>query len=234
MGSPSVARGAAIMGRVATFAWNGGQACDGISGSFRMELVAVLPLNQWQVSPGIGGSFTVEYVPGGQLPDGRVSRLCQCAGPHPAGPRALTARGVDRRPRALPAGRDLGGAVLCHHAAAGPASAGPGFPRGDPRHLGYRGEPLWERPPPARVVGSPTPGISAGRLGPGICLVGRAITPGHNDPGRPAGRGLDAAQCGRWHARSAVVRLALAAPGRAPRAGLAALATGPAQRERPG
>ena len=61
MGSPSVARGAATMGRVAAFPWNWWQACDGISGSVRVERVAGLPWNQWQVSPGIGGSFTVEY-----------------------------------------------------------------------------------------------------------------------------------------------------------------------------
>jgi hypothetical protein len=61
MGSPSVARGTATRGRVTAVAWNWWQACDGISGSFRVERVAGLPWNQWQVSPGIGGSFTVEY-----------------------------------------------------------------------------------------------------------------------------------------------------------------------------
>jgi len=61
MGSPSVARGAAPMGRVAAFAWNWWQACYGISGSFRVERVAALPWNLGQVSPGIGGSFDVEY-----------------------------------------------------------------------------------------------------------------------------------------------------------------------------
>jgi hypothetical protein len=46
---------------VAAFAWNGGQACHGISGSFCVERVAGSTWNQWQVSPGIGGSFAVEY-----------------------------------------------------------------------------------------------------------------------------------------------------------------------------
>ena len=53
MGSPGVARGAATMGRLAAFAWNGWQACYGISGSFRVEREAGLPWNHWQVSPGI-------------------------------------------------------------------------------------------------------------------------------------------------------------------------------------
>ena len=41
--------------------WNRGQACYGISGSFRVEQGTALPWNQWQDSPGIGGSFGVEY-----------------------------------------------------------------------------------------------------------------------------------------------------------------------------
>jgi SRSO17 transposase len=63
-------------------------------------------------------------------------------------------------------------------------------------------------------------------------LAGRAATPGQDEPGRPGGGGLDAAQCRRWYQGSAVVRLALATVGRAPGAGLAPLAAGAAPCER--
>jgi hypothetical protein len=51
----------------------------------------------------------------------------------------------------------------------------------------------------------PNPGRMAVRLGPGIYLAGLATTPCHNDPGRPARGGLDAAPVGRWPERSAVM-----------------------------
>jgi hypothetical protein len=49
---------------VAAFLWHRWQLCRGISGSFRLELVAGLLWNQWQLSYGTGGSFGVESVAG--------------------------------------------------------------------------------------------------------------------------------------------------------------------------
>ena len=83
-------------------------------------------------SAGVAKQYVGVRRQGRARPGRRLPGLCQPAGRRLPRPGALPARGVDRRPGALPTGGHPGGRRVRHQAAAGPGAAGSRAARGRP------------------------------------------------------------------------------------------------------
>lgn len=178
---------------------------------------------------GCGSAIEWDGGPRGALSERGVARLRPCPWPGLAGPRTVSAQGVDTGSCALHPGRDAAGTIVCHKAGAGPGYARAGLPGGRARHLGDRRQRLGRCEAAADGVGDPSARVCPRGLGQGVCLSGLPATPGAHHPGGVAGGRLDAPQCRCGGQRPPLVGLVLAPMGHAGRTSVAPRALGPAQ-----